>query len=180
MVVVHMLQTATTFPFLLRISKTSLSDARESTRLCKLLTSLSVLSGLVCETPISAAFSDAPSLLIVCTPVGGSHSRSIILISLDHFHCPWTLKNLVDCLGAVEFRRPCPALEANYQFSTSLLLAPKGGGPLGCDHNSHSVLHCFRTHRSRTKSTGLAKYLFCRIPCCCNSNQQNRFPYGHS
>lgn len=85
MVAVHMLQKATTFPFLLRISKTSLSDARGSTRFCKLLTSLSVLSGLVCETPISAAFSDAPSLLIVCTPVGGSHSRSIILISLDPF-----------------------------------------------------------------------------------------------
>ena len=56
MVVMHMLQKATTFLFLLQISKTSLSDARESTRFCKLLTSLSVLSGSVCKIPISAAF----------------------------------------------------------------------------------------------------------------------------
>ena len=44
-----------------------------------------------------------------------------------HFHCPWTLKNLVDPLGAVEFCRPRPTLEANYQLSTSLLPAPHWG-----------------------------------------------------
>ena len=58
---------------------------KKSTCFCKLLTSLSVLSGSVCKTPISTAFSDAPLLLIVCTPVGVSHSRSISLISLDAF-----------------------------------------------------------------------------------------------